>query len=1261
MGDMKTPDFDDLLAAFDIPDATSLDAKEAIQESQDEAEGHLKHSELCMDATVSVPHPATTLDAPAVSVIVKNTNRQDSYEPLMEKDSSQLGHLLQNGFRSSSSSLETHLVGHSDYTMLDTSPLNGDCSSSFLEKIPLTYRTEKVPPLSESVQDFSPVSSPDSEEIQSNTINNHPHHGDSYFPNDSLFVSAESSISDNHGKSQAYSMIDKCHRTDPGSKIVNSPSGDTIFDRDGSSECKEDQVEKRCDPVTMDDCIDDAGTSAYPTPETNPSSPRTFVKTQTSKLSSCLDALVALNAKNEPSEQTSPRDLPVIRKEMTKVSPKVPISPRSPRSPLEVVKRLIKQPDSPMSVCSDSSGKASPALVGGSPPAIPRVRIKTIKTSSGQIKRTVTSIFPDSETEDLQSPFGSSPSQSSVEDAFSKTLAVCHSHDIISEDIFENGKQESSKIPLSGHSSASIEALKSSKKSQSPNSNCGLKRTLKANKQRKLCPSQAGYSTNPNYLPKALHLANLNLVPHSVAASVTARSSTHRQDHSQLSSSTVCSSVPLVHQVQKTLANTHAIIPNTAAGTLNRLLNYSNPVPTYVPNLSPPPDSNIRLPAHGYCCLECGDSFGLEKSLAFHYSRRSVHIEVTCVHCSKTLVFFNRCALLAHARDHKNKGMMMQCSQLFMKPIAVDQMLMPSKPDQSASQTTQGRSTVHLTNNQAAMPLYPDKDVRYGLKCLECNKQMSDYVALAGHYQRSSTETEGLMCKVCTMLLPNKCSYRAHQRIHAHKSPFCCPECGALSRSVDFQKHVKGNCLHYARKVGYSCLHCETLFMSLPLLKSHIEEKHCEVFYKCTVCPVAFKTSDGCLMHVKSKHSGSEPSYQLIHKCSCETVFKKKQLLYQHLHQRTCIFRCPECTSFFMQKLALVQHVKGVHGDVFRGETEICPKLEAESASHNLNSVSSNRQTKLTKPSNGAVKEVRDCSTSQKSSNVKNSGWTCGECLLWVPDRETYVSHMKTSHGKSVKRNPCRLCERSFNSSTSLRRHIRNDHDRKKKVYTCWYCTNERMTCTQLSMLKNHLSLMHGIKNPDFSLMAKLASQETSKHMRLGPKRAAPKDSKDAGDSGTSHSTPAKRLKPLFRCAKCGLTTEDPVQFQEHIPQHKTDADTPQCQHCGLCFTSQLALSRHLYIVHKVKELEGQEDNKEDLSDLEGTGMQAVGEPLTNQQSKKSQHRLLSPGKTVLCTSELQTETGSQTLALESLESDCHSSGKVQTSGTNGSSVEEEE
>lgn len=31
---------------------------------------------------------------------------------------------------------------------------------------------------------------------------------------------------------------------------------------------------------------------------------------------------------------------------------------------------------------------------------------------------------------------------------------------------------------------------------------------------------------------------------------------------------------------------------------------------------------------------------------------------------------------------------------------------------------------------------------------------------------------------------------------------------------------------------------------------------------------------------------------------------------------------------------------------------------------------------------------------------LRNTGWTCQECQEWVPDRESYVSHMKKSHGR---------------------------------------------------------------------------------------------------------------------------------------------------------------------------------------------------------------------------------------------------------------------
>lgn len=85
-----------------------------------------------------------------------------------------------------------------------------------------------------------------------------------------------------------------------------------------------------------------------------------------------------------------------------------------------------------------------------------------------------------------------------------------------------------------------------------------------------------------------------------------------------------------------------------------------------------------------------------------------------------------------------------------------------------------------------------------------------------------------------------------------------------------------------------------------------------------------------------------------------------------------------------------------------------------------------------------------------------------------------------------------------------------------------------------------------------------------------------------AGDSpGTSNSTtvpPPKRHKSLFQCAKCSFATDSGLEFQSHIPQHQADSSTAQCLLCGLCYTSATSLSRHLFIVHKVREQEEEEE-----------------------------------------------------------------------------------
>lgn len=154
------------------------------------------------------------------------------------------------------------------------------------------------------------------------------------------------------------------------------------------------------------------------------------------------------------------------------------------------------------------------------------------------------------------------------------------------------------------------------------------------------------------------------------------------------------------------------------------------------------------------------------------------------------------------------------------------------------------------------------------------------------------------------MMLPNPCAVSAHQRIHKHRAPHVCPECGGIARQASFQTHLEEACLHFARRIGYRCgaasqsfsrgafqwpltplvssrvlsvlclcplslslsrcSSCQVVFGGLNSIKSHIQTAHCEVFHKCPSCPMAFKSSPSAQSHISTQHpalTGGQAKY----------------------------------------------------------------------------------------------------------------------------------------------------------------------------------------------------------------------------------------------------------------------------------------------------------------------------------------------------------------------------------------------------------------
>ncbi|KAI7796104.1 zinc finger protein 532 isoform X1 [Triplophysa rosa] len=1221
MGDMKTPDFDDLLAAFDIPDM--VDPKAAIESGHDDHDGQLKHNVHHEEDS----HVTSGPDV-GVSVIVKNVRNFDaSDQDFSEKDvHPAVGNGLHNGF-------------------LPVSPNNRYSKES--DKLQRTEIHGMAGNIA-TFKQFSPISSAEEFDDDDKIEVDDPADKQSslpFRPNPLTGLSTKTEeLRSQHAKPATAEGPSKPKTNGNCNHMKAEKNSSNGFL--GNAKLSDSQKQRKPEEQPRENFrFQDAKEHKESISGLNATKAKS-----SAKLSSCIAAIAALSAKKANTEAKSPETLSTPRDSPreTKETPKVIEKPPEQESALELPKKVLsKQPESPCSVTSESSSKGSPSSPAGSVQVIPKVRIKTIKTSSGQIKRTVTRVLPEFDPEGwnkgIKSSYNvasslppfvfSSPTKTSlpttilatsggsaievtkqmtikpVATAFLPVSAVkAAGSQVINLKLANNTTVKATVIPAASVQSASSAILKAANAIQ---------------QQTVMVPASS--LANTKLVPKTVHLTSLNLLPQNASAAELHKVLTKPQQPIKQSM--------LAQQQQKKVSRVQVLTSSQSSvvEAFNKVLSRINPVPVYVPNLSPPTAACISLPSRGYKCLECGDSFALEKSLTQHYDRRSVRIEVTCNHCAKNLVFYNKCSLLSHARSHKDKGVVMQCSHLILKPIPADQMILApsvtsSAPTSSAnlgspiggSQGKGNPTTVISAPSSApvtaAMPLDKDasKVCRSTLKCLECNEMFQEESSLAMHYQLA-VESNGQQktCTICQMLLPNQCSFASHQRIHQHKSPYICPECGAICRSVHFQSHVTKNCLHYTRRVGYRCVHCSVIFADVAALKSHIQGSHCEIFYKCPICPMAFKSAPSTHSHAYTQHPGvkiGEP--KLIYKCSmCDTVFTQQTLLYTHFdqhisNQKVSVFKCPDCSTHYAQKQLMLDHIKSMHGTLKTIEGPPNLGINLPLSSKPTNSMSPNNKESGSVNSNEKG-ERKPSSPTKKNSNgtdlpkkVPNStscpGWTCGECDRLFTQREVFIAHMKREHGKQLKKHPCRQCEKSFSSSHSLCRHNRIKHKGLRKVYSCLQCPEPSRTFTKRLLLEKHIQLMHGIKDTEAKLPVDsgLIEAAEDKEQVPSPKRKLHSEDEDPegeeeaeepGEEGapvkTSTSQPLKKLKinvfKTHKCAVCSFTTEDIVRFHEHIPQHKTDVSSYQCRECGLCYTSHRSLSRHLFIVHKLKEPQG--------------------------------------------------------------------------------------
>ncbi|KAK3571827.1 hypothetical protein QTP86_020572 [Hemibagrus guttatus] len=1224
MGDMKTPDFDDLLAAFDIPD---IDAKEAIQSESGDPDAN--HSESGSSGTKersggSSQRPSeireTFHDPSVVSVIVKNSVCADVYENRRDEEENagrQVTDVLDEADRSRSGGQLSPQVAHS---LMPMDPLihNGfkAVSGGVVEHSLLSSQSQMQP----KGHLWSPCSPKIAREGDESNQGDGPANPSANFSPHMPLPASASSISCTNFIGLPPLKIEKDDVEHPASAFTPQTQPENSSPRTEVNQVLSEDEESEPDlgspPLMIQESPDVQMSSPLRFPGRHGSSgdlqspPPSSPCLPTSNTQARDTTSVSPHATPLVSHQTPPQsnDSPekihtsipevypehIIEERDSPESPEPEMPPhpqwKSSSTPAQELKEKepvqdktleVPEKEEPMEIANNGQEQSTcitekvekehmeepeeeePSVVVSVPSvenrpdssAIPsrplKVRIKTVKTSTGNITRTVTRVAAKGAAGGLSKG------------------------------------PEGTKIPIGGRKGVSRPrrpAAAMSSQSQDSKATMLPVSTLQdassamlfaASKAQKVASGVTKTSTSPSVSSSSPSSSAINIC--------------------SIGQKTVA--VPS-NKPASIVNNPGAVISRSQSSLVeafNKILNSKNPLPSYQPDLSvlPRPEWGLAVPASGYRCLECGDAFALERSLARHYDRRSMRIEVTCNLCTKRLAFFNKCSLLLHAREHKEKGLVMQCSHLVMRPVSVEQMIGQ-------------QDTVPIGMLSPSLLASPSLPGSFDNWCPECKNSFGSKEKLATHFQESDPGGIDTCCMQCTPPMPlwNPCSAAAHQRLHQKLHPLVCPECGLMCQQNGLNTHVRRACLHYTRQLGHRCPCCQLVFggvNSLNAVKNHMHTAHSEVFHKCPSCPMAFKSASSADTHCSTQHPQlSEKTKQSkeIYKCvMCRTVFTQKALLTVHfdthlMTQKVIVFKCPDCQKLFTQRTSLLEHVKASHR---KSAAHLTQKRSRKIES----SDGEEWRKEGDEDGEGYPGEKKSCA----APTAQN--WSCSVCQISYTDKETYITHMAKQHRKELKRFPCTLCEGSFSSSSSLRRHIQVKHKGIKRSFYCQLCTGSKKSFSSKLVLEKHIQIHHEgqrTANSQRQVSSRFADAADSSSEQDGTLTTATAEENNNADHfslarNSRGGSVQEQDTEAFRCMPCGFVCEDKEEFLHHIQCHRGEGGKGvQCQQCGACFASGPSLARHRFISHRVRDGDGDEQHENTSHDA-SEGAESPGSP----------------------------------------------------------------
>ena len=379
------------------------------------------------------------------------------------------------------------------------------------------------------------------------------------------------------------------------------------------------------------------------------------------------------------------------------------------------------------------------------------------------------------------------------------------------------------------------------------------------------------------------------------------------------------------------------------------------------------------------------------------------------------------------------------------------------------------------------------------VSCKLCNLKFRFNISLKKHMKYSHgvdnfqlENHEKYHCSYCSYFSYKKSSLKTHTFL-VHPNPklkYDCYICkqqfvskeSALNHRNSIAHKMNAE-LHKAVENESNCSLCSESFPDNEDLTKHLESAHHEDLPQCHLCGGLFHFHQELTLHLKLKCQTSIPVSSPVsddnnrqYKCTlCSFSASRESLLNLHLscrHQHhqddttettvTSLTPCPVCNVSIRQE-HVEDHIRCHSTEMFYCQT--CNKLFGSKE-----------------------KFLKHC----KSCNVEHQ---CSQCKYKGSSKILLNLHVKRQHStvKIVESSPvfnCHLCESQFTVQSSLKKHIRSEHQENEPRFHCISCD---FKCHFKSDLDRH-QMKHtnqkNIKCPDCNFVCK-RNNELARHNKL--------------------------------------------------------------------------------------------------------------------------------------------------------------------------------